>query len=413
MKKLLLTSYILYLPFQLLLPRVFGINIVNIYLFLLIFILIVSRDSRKVRIRLEVPLFLFLFLWFLSFLHSFLTPEGMLRGVIITEFKRLFALILGYLVFSRCIKTRKELNFFFSVFLITLVLVGLITWKNGVLAGPNFADFKRSSGPFGEGWGASDMVGGFLATFTPFLLGFVLYAKRKVIQFVGIAGLGICIFGLIATYSRGSFLALILGLVLVILLTLKEFPRLSKMSTALIIISLLAATIGWKYWVPKALLTRFEGTVTTGIYPDDVTLDESSDKRVLIWKSGLKLFKDNPLFGVGFKRTPSLMGVDPHNSFIQILAEMGIFAFLAYVWFLLSALSDSVKLFRSGEKGMGVGFIGFLTSFVIVNLFYANFFRDTVVGSLWIILGILVTANKFSQKERLASMKIVSKKKRR
>ncbi|MFC1709906.1 O-antigen ligase family protein, partial [Candidatus Omnitrophota bacterium] len=252
---------------------------------LLMVMLVFSRNPKAVRAKFETPLLIFLLIWIASYVHTLCYPTGvgLWRYQITVLFKRLITLVLAYFVFARCIKTKKELYFFFSVFLLSVVLVGLHTWQNGMLAGPHFADFKRSSGPFAEGWTGSDIAGGFLAIFTPFLLSFFLLTKKRISKILSLGGLGICIFGLLATYSRGSIVALVAALVFTILVSAKRLLKTSKGTAVIIFIIFTALLWKWQYWVPQSIVHRSEGTVVVQdeIYSDgDVSFDPSSEGRI-------------------------------------------------------------------------------------------------------------------------------------
>lgn len=397
MKKIILASLILYLPFQLRLPQLPGITLMNIFLILLGIIFIFARNPKSIRAKFETPLIIFLFIWVLSLFHTLFYPGvGMWRYEILTLFKRLFSLVLIYFVFAKCIKTKKELNFLFAIFLISLALVGLHTWRNGMLAGTHFADFKRSSGPFGEGWRGADIAGGFLAIFTPFLLSVSLLAKKKTMKSFGIGGLIICIAGIFTTYSRGSILALGVASIITVLVTIKQLIKTSKLTTLIVMIVLLGLVIRWQMWVPESIIHRAEETTqeNQGLYADP-EFDESTQARIKTWKEGIEIFKNNPIFGVGFKIPEFMHSYDTHNTFIQIAAEMGIFGLLVFLWLLWKIFRESLLLLNSEFNIIAAGFIGCIIAFIIVNMFYSNFFRDTVVGTFWAMLGILASCKSY------------------
>jgi O-antigen ligase len=307
------------------------------------------------------------------------------------------SLVLGYFVFSRCVKTKKELQFVLYIFLLCLVLVGLYTWRGGMLAGPHFADFKRSSGPFAPDWRGSDIAGGFLATFTPFLLSFTLLTNKRILKLTALVGLLACILGLFATYSRGSILALGLASIVTILLTAKQILKTSKITAIIILIVFTGIALNWQKWVPQSIIQRIQGTtVQDESYSGELSLDESSQMRFAKWGSGLDIFKMNPLFGVGFRIPQYVIGTDTHNSFIQVAAEMGIFGILIFIILIFSISIKAKSLIGTEFDWFGIGFIGCIIAFIFVNMFYSNFFRDTVVGTFWVLLGLLVSAKKIS-----------------
>lgn len=404
MKKIILALFILYLPFQLRIPQVPVINTVNLFLILLALIFFFGQNPSAPRARFDTPLLLFLLVWIISFIHTLCNPGvipgagGVWRYEASLEFKRLFTLVLAYFVFARCLKTKKELQFLFFVFLISVILVGLHTWRNGMLAGVHFADFKRSSGPFALGFKGSDIAGGFLAILAPFVLTQALFTKRTALKLIWFSGFTICVAGLFTTYSRGSILGLGLGVIMIILFSLKSVFKASKLSAALLLIIILFSILGWRSWVPQSIIHRAEGTVVNEGLGVEATYDESTEKRINIWKIGWELFLENPLFGIGFRQARFRIGLDTHNAFILIAAEMGIFGIAIFIWFLWRIFQQAVSLFNTEFLPLGVGYIGCLTSFIVVNMFYSNFFRDTVVGSLWVVLGLLAASKQYALK---------------
>ncbi len=105
------------------------------------------------------------------------------------------------------------------------------------------------------------------------------------------------------------------------------------------------------------------------LYPQgrNATVDEALAFRVLMGKAAVELTFTHPLFGVGLGHFPELSGIyqnNAHNNFLQISAELGIPALLAFViigWFAVRAS------WRDGEtwgpaKGLNLGLaVFFLT----------------------------------------------------
>lgn len=404
MKKLILAAFILYMPFQLKLPQLFSLNIVNIFLFLLLLVLFFGRDKVNIRSKFDTPLLIFLMIWVSSFIHSLLYI-GIPVNEVLTEFKRLISLVLAYFVFSRCLNSKKEMRFLFYVFLLSVALVGIHTFRNGMIAGIHFADFKRSSGPFGEGWKGSDVAGGFLATFTPLLLGVLLMNKQKLFKIFSIFGIVFSILGLFATYSRGSMLALAASSIITILVASAVLFKKSKLFSVIIFAGFIVFVLGWKLWLPQTIINRAENTFQEEESTGQGVADLSTQKRIGAWKGGLEIFRKSPMFGVGFRIPLYIMSYDTHNAFILIAAEMGLIGLLVFLWFLWRALLQAGSILNTEFVDLGVGFVGLITSFLVVNMFYGNFFRDTVAGTFWVSLGLLVSAKKFSMEKVDPSLK--------
>ena len=97
----------------------------------------------------------------------------------------------------------------------------------------------------------------------------------------------------------------------------------------------------------------------------------------------------------GFKIPQYMLGVDAHNTFIHIATEMGIIGLLVFTWFLWRIFRQASSLLNTEFVVLGVGFIGCIAAFIFVNMLSSNFFRVTVVGSFWIVLGILAGSKKY------------------
>jgi len=396
-----------YLPFRLKIPQLPVGAIVDIFNVIFLGMLISGRKHLRIRPKFELPLFFFLFIWTVSFFYAvFQTIQSVGTPVIVlaTNFKRLITLPIGYFVFTYCVKTKKESRLLFNVFLISLAIIGFYTFRTGILEGPSFADHKRGFGPFGESWRASDIAGAFLAMFGPFLFSYFLFAKQKILKLI--SGIGfIAIFaGVLSTYSRGSLLAIILGSAITFF---SSFKFLLKRSKILIVMLCIVGSLGiikWRYWMPQSLINRIDDTVTVDEQQSEESLDISSldvgsQGRIFKWQVALDLFYAHPIMGIGFNqldyRISYERNFDPHNGFIQIMAEMGSLGLLAFLWLLWCIFFEAKTLIKSEFNYLGAGFIGCLTALMVVNIFYSNFFRDNVVGSFWIILGLLAASKGF------------------
>lgn len=404
MKRLILLAPICYLPLQLKLPNLPMFPIVNILALLMLGLLITSSNKDFRSPKFEVPLYGFLMIWFFSFVWACMVTDGMPRIKILQDFKRLYLLVLCYFTYARCITTKKDLNFCFIAFLCILVFAAHNTMRNGVLAGANFALHKRSGGPFGMGWKASDIAGAYIATFAPFVLSYFFFTLKKIPKLVSAISMGICGLGLMATYSRGSMMALLFSCLALVFVGGRQLAKGSKANFFVIMVGLIIGIVMWKAWVPKAIIHRIEGTVVNqdeiysaqdfSIGGDGVasSLDHSSVLRMHAWRQGLDFFFQNPLTGIGFRQVQHQLGHDPHNSFVLIGAEMGFAGIMMFIWMIFAITRESFKLFDTEHRIIGIGFVGAMVGFVVVNMFYSNFFRDNVVGSFWTMLGIMAAA---------------------
>lgn len=313
-KYLVILSLIFYLPLQLKLPNWPHFPAINILALFMLGVMATSRNPGFKRPAFETPLIIFLVIWTMSFIYACMFTDGMPRMEIAREFKRLFLLPWVYFIISRCIADKRELYIYLIGVLLCLMLCGQNTYYNGVLAGANFALHKRSSGPFGWGWRASDIAGGFLATFTPLLIAYFFFVRKPLLKFISAIGVGLCGLGLMTTYSRGSMMALLFACLGMIFVGSRQLAKASKINFLVIFIGLVIGGVMWKAWVPPSIIARVEGTIVAD--EDDMefvdasltdetgesVLDLSSQLRMHAWRQGLSFLLHILLPGSDFDR---------------------------------------------------------------------------------------------------------------
>jgi len=144
-----------------------------------------------------------------------------------------------------------------------------------------------------------------------------------------VGGLGtnaLLIIGVVATQSRGGFLALGASIGVLVRRFLKTWLFLLGACAAF----LLLTTI-----VPARL--RHVGLI-----------DDSAMNRVSFWGAATRQFKRHPIFGVGYKKITDYIPGDRaiHNSYVQAYADLGILGYSA--WFTLLAVSF-IGMWRAGN----------------------------------------------------------------
>ena len=131
------------------------------------------------------------------------------------------------------------------------------------------------------------------------------------------------------THSRGGFLALLAGLMV-----------------------LLVARLGWRKSLPIAglavpvLLVAFAGRMTRISTEEDTGQD-----RIQLWSDGIGMFRESPLVGVGYGVYADRAGLVAHNSYIHSFAELG---FLGGAAFLGTLAIPLARLRRLGQRGVRI-----------------------------------------------------------
>jgi O-antigen ligase len=145
--------------------------------------------------------------------------------------------------------------------------------------------------------------------------------KGIILRFINYAYLPASIFAILLTGSRTA-LFLVLPLVLFVIGTAKRLKPFSRIVTISI---LLAGLLALLVHIPQATLGRL-GTAYDSIAAGDL------GGRVTLWKGSIAIFSEHPLCGVGSGALdlPTLLGTFAHNTFLSVLAELGLIGFTLF-----------------------------------------------------------------------------------
>jgi O-antigen ligase len=83
-----------------------------------------------------------------------------------------------------------------------------------------------------------------------------------------------------------------------------------------------------------------------------VSLEGGAD-RLMLWGTGLALFKSSPLFGIGYNEFADVVGLTAHNSFVLCIAELGLlgyFVWIAIITFTFAQL-NAIRLADAPGQG--------------------------------------------------------------
>lgn len=128
-------------------------------------------------------------------------------------------------------------------------------------------------------------------------------------RFMYLAPLGIFLMAFLETKSRGGFVSLMVAV---------NVMAVSRLGIKKMI----------PFWLLAApvVLVLFGGRMTR----IDVS-DGTGQHRIQLWRDGLGLMRQYPLFGCGHRMMPEYFGLGAHNSYVQVFTEMGFFGGTCYV----------------------------------------------------------------------------------
>lgn len=185
---------------------------------------------------------------------------------------------------------------------------------------------------------------------------------------------------LIATYTRGSWVGLLVALIVIGILQDRR-----------IFLVLVAGVVAVVLFVPSVstrlsdLSTQEKASGATG---------NSLIWRFEYWQQVLELQR-NPFVGVGLKEVEQTQSAakQPHNDVIRVYVETGLFGLLAYVWLVITLAIQAARAVRRAPpglpRGLAVAFAASLAGLVLMSL-AANVISQLVI--LWYFAAILTLA---------------------
>ncbi len=261
----------------------------------------------------------------------------------------------------------------------------------------------RLAGPIEE----PNIWGMVIVAVVPLAIHRLIYEQNTSMKLFSAALLGILLFGVLNTYSRGAYLALA---VLIFIILIRQRLRLT---TWFILGSLVIFAIPF---LPASYIGRFQ-TLTlltpnsqNGIYQEDSFRGRTS--KIL---TGLIMFANRPILGVGVGNYPNNyqkytveVGLekgtgeqDPHSLYVQILAETGILGGITFVGFSYLLLANLSRVRKSIEgiaeyssfapwiSAIQLALYGYLIASLFLHAGYIRYF--------WLLVALALSAIQLSE----------------
>lgn len=203
-----------------------------------------------------------------------------------------------------------------------------------------------------------------ILTFIPIYIYYFVKFKKTLHLFL----LGLLLLNLILTFTRIAWVAVALQITTSLLL----FKSKRMLTFILLIIPLVLVMAGPIY-------QRF-------------AIDASAMGRLSLIGQAIRMFKANPLYGIGFNTTTEFRNYATHCDYIGIFAETGIFGGTSYLILLFSNLLFTIKNLKKSDfaKVALLTIIGFMVFSITDNgLAYSHIFW----GILGIYHGLIVHEN--------------------
>jgi len=215
------------------------------------------------------------------------------------------------------------------------------------------------------------------------------HGKKKCTIFHIVTFLSISI-GIVMAGSRGGILALVIAISSYIMLdlyfskdagiTLKDtryyFEKPIRFSNIGYFILLIVSVAFLQYFIgsniDQMLLNRIS-------LKNILANNDAGSDRLYIWGSGLALYKEHILTGIGLGGFGGLTGKGMHNQYLRILVESGPLALFLFIYAILLIM---LKLFRSkDELGLAI-IIGMLVVIFFLDAFQKKYMWNPIILSM-------------------------------
>lgn len=373
--------------------------------FSLVNVLLVRRH-RLPTTGIEAPLFGLLAVIGLSLLY---TPNLEVGAI---DFFRLFFLLALFFLTVLLIDTRANVSMIVVTSIICTALgagFGIFqTLTRGYYLPATFimrmgARTFRAAGTFHNPntFGAFLIIGAILAF--SLLVNLRMSWRKRALLFIAT---GLIVTGLIVTFSRANWLAVVAGMVSVLILGRK-----------LKLILLLPVVLGislyiLSFFVPLDVITIRFTSMFALMERFHSMAQASASSRILYVISAFWMFMDHPILGIGYRGYPVLFEKYMHPDFpnwlnvqechtlpATFLAELGIVGIAIAGWLMFAILRRGIRSVRVLQdeylKAVQIGLVSLFVAFQVSLLFTADFYDNF----LWLMTGMIFAVSRVSEEE--------------
>ena len=299
--------------------------------------------------------------------------------------------MLSTLLIAACCKSRESVDMILTGFIAASAIAGVVGVYQVIVVSGNspqawvdvilFADIGlRLYSTFDN----ANVYGTYLLLAIPLAAAGVVYARSIFFKLCAAGIAGMLVLNLLATYSRGCYVALGVSAVVFVLIVNKQ-----------LIILVIPAMFASLFVLPASVVNRVMGIFNMA--------DTSTIFRVNIWRGSLRMLSDFWPVGVGqgeyafnrvyiFYSLGATFTPHSHNLFLQIFIEMGIVGILVFIGVLACFYRAHANFLRRVKefrlRVMSAAMIAGVTGFLVQGIFDHAFYNYRVMLTFFIFLGL-------------------------
>lgn len=378
-------KFLLLFLFLFLFSSTFSIALTQIFYFAALFFwIIISIKSKNLNLN-STPLDFYFLIFIISEVIATIFSQDKIESLYYLH-KRVIIIPIIYLLYT-WLNNRERLQKAINILFISILFVSIYGVIDVINDLKSYMHFQRRLNLFSFYMTA----GGLTMISSLMLLAFTTHKltpiKYRIFTGVNFIITSVC---LLFTFTRGSWLGFLAGSILI------SFQRSKIIFSIMLIIILFIILIS-----PAEFQDRIF-SIFDPKHPNNVG-------RIEMWSTGLKIFYDYPIFGIGDIGTEEVYknygppGSNPvghlHNNFINLLVKLGIVGLVAVMLLFLKIFIVEYKITYQNKhdwltNSTSLGALASFLAFQINGLFEWNFGDTEVIMFLWITVGLTLAANR-------------------
>ena len=380
-----------------------SISLLNILLIIILFL--INFKLYEIKIEKKFLLYLLGILYVYLIFNSFISidyKEGIFRNLGFLRFIILFIAINFFFTIS------KSQSKFFNIWS-TIILIIIFD---------SFIEFSFGKNLLGYGDGLyadrivsffkdEPIVGAYLLGFNFIIVGYFFekfYKQDLKLKLALFLILFILVGCILITGERSNGIKAIIGLMIFLFLNNKISL---KIKISIFLFSLVFT--GFIISNSNYLKVRYGQQLFSQLF-DNIQRDQFIENNLYLklYKSGLAVFKDNPIFGVGNKNyrvittknietkinEDYVLNTHPHQIYIELLSEHGLVGTIILLFIFFYLIFKNLKIIIISRNSIQLGCFTYLIINFLPMLPSGSFFNDFSSTLFWINLSIMYACNK-------------------
>ena len=354
-----------------------GLNIINL-LFLLAFAH-AWRNGKPLKVKPSINGFLVIYI-FSSILALFLGYQflGDASGGLWNSMKDQLIPILLVFVIQKSAMDDIQWRRILMATILPLPYCSKVVWSQyKAVSSWHYSDDLRISGTFTD-LGANEM-GAYSVTMALISLGLLMQCwgikKWRYIFILSLSCSSLCV---IYSYSRGGYIAFILGVIVIF----SKYESIKKLLLPVILACFIVS-----FSLPSSVTERF-----SSIDAEEGERDGSAQSRFVFWAIALDKWTTHPILGFGYHTVQDKRinphEMDTHNYFVKALVERGVLGFVIFIILLRMCwnLTKRTLYFHCNDpmhNGLILGLTGAIFALILGNMFGDRFSHYPISTCFW------------------------------